>query len=71
MEMKVFLATFSGKWIGGDAVVVAPTKRQAFNLLKKRLDSLDLPKHDPLTMEDLTEVSLSTKHIASLNDGEY
>lgn len=70
-QNKVFLAQFSVKYIGGDAVVVAPTKRQAFNLLKKRLDELGLPKYEPLTMGDLYEVPMDKKQIFSLNDGDY
>lgn len=70
-KLKVFTAGFHGHWIGGDAVVVAESKEDAYNILKAKLDSMHIRRPHNLKMENVVEVDLYTPGVTILSDGEY
>jgi hypothetical protein len=66
---SVFLATFKGHYLPGNAIVVADTKRKAYNKLKKELQKQGLG--NDLKVEDLTIVDLNFDSCDIIFNGDY
>lgn len=70
--MRVFLLDFRGRYLGGDMLIVAKTKRIAFNKAIKKLKEIDLmEKNEGLTIDDLVEVNTGTSYAVVIDDGDY
>lgn len=70
--MNVYTVVFSGHYLAGSMVVVAETKRKAFNIAKRRIDEMGLfDKNKDFSMEDVVEVDVSRAGIHSESDGDY
>ena len=70
--MNVYTVAFSGHYLAGSMVVVAKTKRKAFNIAKRRIDEMGLfDKNEDFSMEDVIEVDVSREGIHSESDGDY
>lgn len=66
--LKVFLATFNGVWLGGDALIIAETKLKARNKLKKVMEKSDLKDFDSI---DIEEVDINTEQCILIDDGDH
>ena len=67
--MKIWVCIFDGKFIGGEAVVIAGDRNKAKRLLEEELLKKSIIRNiDP---KDIIEVSLDKPIAIILNDGDY
>lgn len=71
--MNVYLLSFGGHYIGGNMLIVAETKRKAFNKAKKELKEIGLLEDNEkdLTVDDLMKIDTNNVHAIVINDGNY
>ncbi len=69
---KVFFAKFNGHYLGGEMIIVAPTKRKAFNRAKKKIEEIGLgDKNEDFSMADVRDFDLNIESVEVINDGDY
>jgi len=68
--MKVFAANnFRGYYIGGSAVVIAPSKERAVELLNKQFEVLGFK--DRVFHIDVFQITQTREQVVILSDGDY
>lgn len=67
--MRMFAAYFQGEYIGGAAVVLAPTRRTATTTLNRKLKDAGLEAR--LEPDDLTELDQSKRAVVYFDNGDY
>jgi len=68
--MPIFVITFKGSWLGGKAVVAAPTRDMAYSALKKEYPRLEAQDAKTLEIKRVFIVEQSGQ-VLFLDDGEY
>lgn len=69
---QVYLATFSGYYLGGEMIIIAPTKRKAFNRAKSKIQALGLAdKNEDFSMGDVRSFDLNVETVEVIDDGDY
>ncbi len=70
--MKVYVFTFEGHYLGGEAVIVAATEREAFETVRKFMDDRGLSRQTPKLDRMIDPVIISAgPQIAWFHDGDY
>jgi nitric oxide synthase oxygenase domain/subunit len=70
--MHVFLARFSGHYLGAEILIIEETKRKAFNKAKKEIDSMGLSdKNIDFTIKDIESIDLNIKQVVLIDNGDY
>ena len=67
--MKIWVCIFEGKFIGGEAVVVAGSKIKAKKLLEEEFLKRSIIRN--IDQEDIIEVPLDKPVAIILSDGDY
>lgn len=69
---KAFYLAIRGEYIGGDMLLIADTRRKAFNDAVKKLKEEGLyEKNKELTMDNLEEIDLTKRQAIMIFDGDY
>ena len=70
--MKIFIAEFTGHYVGGEMLIVDETKRKAFNKAKREIGTMGLEsKNKEFSIDDLKEIDYSKKQCVVIDNGDY
>lgn len=62
--LKAYIAGFHGEVFYGNMVVIAASKQDAYDLAIKEFAPLDIvEKNEDFSLDDITEIDLTTPHV--------
>lgn len=70
--LKSYIVSFNGHYLPGSMIIVAETKRKAFNRAVKELDFMGLSKKNiAFNASDLEEIDTTNEQSLIIWDGDY